>query len=68
MDNFPIFVVEIHYIFRKPIASYVRLITCLLMRRKFGNIVTDIVQKYENVEVFHYKKWKGYPSKSGKLN
>ena len=40
----------------KLIASYVRLITCLLLHRNFGNIVYDIVQKYENVEVFQLRK------------
>ena len=37
-------------------ASYLRLITCLLLHRNFGNIVYDIVQKYENVEVFQLRK------------
>ena len=40
----------------KLIASYVRLITCLLLHRNIGNIVYDIVQKYENVEVFQLQK------------
>ena len=40
----------------KLIASYVRLITCLLLQRNFGNIVYDIVQKYKNVEVFQLRK------------
>ena len=40
----------------KLIASYVRLITCLLLHRNIGNIVYDIVQKYENVEVFQLRK------------
>ena len=30
--------------------------TCLLLHRNFGNIVYDIVQKYENVEVFQLRK------------
>ena len=38
------------------IASYVCLITCLLLHRNIGNIVYDIVQKYENVEVFQLQK------------
>ena len=37
----------------KFIVSYVNLITCLLLHRNFG---TDIVQKYENVEVFQLRK------------
>ena len=40
----------------KLIASYVRLITCLLLHRNIGNIIYDIVQKYENVEVFQLRK------------
>ena len=40
----------------KLVASYVRLITCLLMHGYFGNIVYDIVQKNENVEVFQLRK------------
>ena len=40
----------------KLIASYVRLIACLLLHIHFGNIVYDIVQKYENVEVFQLRK------------
>ena len=53
----------------KLIASYVCLITCLLLHRNFGNIVYDIVQKYENVcmKYFNNENSKGYPSKPGKL-
>ena len=53
----------------KLIASYLCLITCLLLHRNFGNIVYDIVQKCENVcmKYFNYENWKGYPSKLGKL-
>ena len=40
----------------KLVASYVRLITCLLMHGNFGNIVYDIVQKNENVELFQLRK------------
>ena len=40
----------------KLIASYVRLITCLLLHRNFGNIVYDIVQKYENIDEFQLRK------------
>ena len=54
----------------KLIASYVRLITCLLLHRNIGNIVYDIVQKYENfmnLKYFHIENEKDYPSKPGKL-
>ena len=53
----------------KLIASYLCLITCLLLHRNFGNIVYDIVQKYENLcmKYFNYENWKGYPSKLRKL-
>ena len=50
----------------KLIASYVRLITCLLLHRNFGNIVYDIVQKYENVEVFQLRKLERLPIKTRK--
>ena len=40
----------------KSYASYIRLITCLLLHRNFDYIVYDIVQKYENVEVFKLRK------------
>ena len=36
--------------------SNIRLITCLLLHRNFGNIVYDIMQKYENVGVFQLRK------------
>ena len=40
----------------KLVASYVCLITCLLLHRSFGNIVYDIMQKYGNVEAFQLQK------------
>ena len=36
--------------------SYLYLITCLLLHRKFGNIIHDIVQKYETVDVSQLRK------------
>ena len=41
----------------KLIASYVRLITCLLLHRNFGNTVHDIAQIYENVYIFLLPKF-----------
>ena len=35
----------------KTFVSYLYLITCLLLHRKFGNIIHDIVQKNETVDV-----------------
>ena len=42
----------------KVIASYVRLIACLLLHRNSLNIVYDIFQKYGNVEVIQLWKLK----------
>ena len=52
----------------KLIASYVRLITCLLLHRNFGNIVYDIVQKYLNNMDDIYKTIEEYnPDKKRKI-
>ena len=50
----------------KLIESYFCLITCLLLHRNFGNIVSDIVQKYENVEVFQLRILERLSIKMGK--
>ena len=36
----------------KTFMSYLYLITCLLLHRKFGNIINEIVQKYENMYLY----------------
>ena len=40
----------------KSIVSYLYVITCLLLQRKFGNIIHDIMQKYETVDVSQLRK------------
>ena len=40
----------------KTFESYLYLINCLLLHRKCGNIIQDIVQKYETVDVSQLRK------------
>ena len=46
--------------------SYLYLITCLLLHRKFGDIIHDIVQKYENVDLSQLRKLEKISIKIGK--
>ena len=50
----------------KTFVSYLYLITCLLLHRKFGNIIHDIVQKYENVNLSQLHKLEKISIKIGK--
>ena len=50
----------------KTFVSYLYLITCLLSHRKFGNIIHDIVQRYENVNLFQQRKLEKISIKIGK--
>ena len=50
----------------KTFVSYLYLITCLLLHRKFGNITHDIVQKYENVDLSQLRKLEKISIKIGK--
>ena len=40
--------------------------TCLLLHRKFDNIIHDIVQKYENVDLTQLRKLEKISIKIGK--
>ena len=50
----------------KTFLSYLYLITCLLLHRKFGNIMHDIVQNYENVDLSQLRKLEKISIKIGK--
>ena len=50
----------------KTFVLYLYLITCLLLHRKFGNIIHDIVQKYENVDLSQLRKLEKISIKIGK--
>ena len=50
----------------KTFVSYLYLITCLLLYRKFGNIIHDIVKKYENVDLDQLRELEKISTKIGK--
>ena len=50
----------------KTFASYLYLITCLLLHRKFGNIISDIVQEYKHVDSSQLCKLEKISIKIGK--
>ena len=39
--------------FLKSIVLYLKLATCLLLSRPFGNIIHDVAQKYGKIEACH---------------
>ena len=50
----------------KTFVSYLYLINCLLLHRKFGNILHDTVQSYENVDLSQLRKLEKISIKIGK--
>ena len=46
--------------------SYLYLITCLLLHKKYGNTIHDIAQKYENVDLSQLRELKKISLKIGK--
>ena len=50
----------------KTIVSCLYLITCLLLHRRIGNVIHDIVQKFENVDISQLRKLKKISIKIGK--
>ena len=50
----------------KNLVSYLYLITCLLLHRKFNNIIHDIVQKYENDDLSQLRELGKISIKIGK--
>ena len=50
----------------KSFVSYLYLITCLFLHRKFGSVIHDIVQKYEAVDVSQLRKLKKISIKTAK--
>lgn len=45
--------------FLKSIVLYLKIATCLLLSRPFGNIIHDVAQKYEKIEACHSSGVKG---------
>ena len=46
--------------------SYLYLVICLLLRRKFGNVIHDTMLKHEDVDLFQLRKLEKISVKIGK--